>query len=106
VKHPRHIERDGYHALDWRDDPRLFIDDLWKRFPELVIGRYLVSTSYDSGSLTLSHVELQDGWRMVSRLAHSPRIHSADQIPHDQFDEWLIFDHPAQPLRDAVCLVQ
>jgi hypothetical protein len=96
MKGARHIERDGYHAIDWRDDPGFFISDIWARFPELVVGRYLVNTSYDSGSLTLSDSERQDGWRLVSRLAHSPQIRSTDQIPHDQFDEWLVFDHPIQ----------
>ncbi len=34
MKRPRHIERDGYHVLDWRDDSRLFIDDLWRRWED------------------------------------------------------------------------
>jgi hypothetical protein len=96
MKRPRHIERDGYHALDWQDDPGFFITDRWKQFPELVVGRYLVNTSYDSGCLTLSDSERQEGWRMVGRLAHSPRIRSTDQIPHDQYDEWLVFANPVQ----------
>jgi hypothetical protein len=96
MKNPRHIERDGYHVLDWRDDPGFFITELWRQFPELVVGRYLVNTSYDSGFLSLSDSELRDGWRTVGRLAHSPQIRSTDQIPHDQYDEWLVFDHPVQ----------
>jgi hypothetical protein len=96
MKYPRHIQRDGYSVLDWRDDPGFSISDLWGRFPDLVVGRYLVNTSYDSGFLTLSDSELQDGWHMVGRLAHSPQIRSTDQIPHDQYDEWLVFDHPVQ----------
>jgi hypothetical protein len=44
----------------------------------------------------LSDSERQDGWRMVGRLAHSPQIRSIDEIPHDQYDEWLIFDQPVQ----------
>lgn len=96
MKRPRHIQRDGYDVLDWRDDPGFFITDLWGQFPDLVVGRYLVNTSYDSGFLTLSDSELQDGWRMVGRLAHSPQIRCTDQIPHDQYDEWLVFDQPVQ----------
>ncbi len=96
MKRPRHIARDGYQVLDWQDGPGFFIDDLWRQFPDLVVGRYLVNTCYDSGFLTLSERERQEGWRMVGRLAHSPQIHSSDQIPHDQYDEWLVFDHPVQ----------
>ena len=91
---PRHIERDGYHVLDWRNDRGLFITDLWRQFPELILRRYLVNTSCDSGFLTLSESEERDGWHTVGRLAHSPPIRSTDQIPHDQYDEWLIFDQP------------
>ena len=96
MKLPRHIERDGFHVLDWRDARDLSIEGLWEQFPELVLGYYLVNTSYDSGSLTLSDAEREDGWRMVGRLAHSPQIRSTEQIPHDQFDEWLAFGQPVQ----------
>jgi hypothetical protein len=96
MKRVHRIERDGYHAIDWRERPGLFLTHLWQRFPELVVGRYLVNTSYDSGVLTLSDVEEGDGWRMVGQLAHSPRIRSTDQIPHDRYDEWLVFDLPVQ----------
>src|SRR5690349_16825057 len=63
---PRHFERDGYHALYWRDDSDL--TDLWGEFPEIVVGHYLVNTSYDSGFLKLSDSERQFGWHMVGRL--------------------------------------
>ncbi len=88
------LERDGFHALSWPDRPDLRIPNLWERCPELVLGRYLVNTSYDSGHLTLADEEREGGWRMIGQLAHSPAIRSADEIPHDQFDEWLVFDRP------------
>ena len=94
-----HSEREGYHTIDWSDrrGPSVTaITDLWRKFPELVVGRYLVNTSYDSGFVTLSDLQLAEGWRMVGQLAHSPQIRSADQIPHDQFDEWLVFDQPTE----------
>jgi len=54
--------------------------------------QFLVNTSFDSGFLTLSPEEKSLGWKMVGKLAHSPRITKVSQIPHDQFDEWLAFD--------------
>jgi hypothetical protein len=92
----RHIERDRYHLIDWPGRRDLFITDLWQRFPDLVVGRYLVNTSFDSGFLTLSELERKAGWHMVGRFAHSPQIRAIDQIPHDQYDEWLVFDRPVQ----------
>ncbi|MGD1084515.1 MAG: hypothetical protein ABSA47_07160 [Verrucomicrobiota bacterium] len=96
MKSARHIVRDGYQVIDWPDQRGLFITDLWQKFPELVLGMYLVNTSFDSGFLTLSDSERIDGWRMIGRLAHSPKICAVNQIPHDQFDEWLVFDQPTQ----------
>lgn len=88
----RHIERDGYHALDWPERHHLEIPEVWRAVPELVIGRFLVNTSFDSGSLTLTSEQASAGWKMVGRLAHSPKITTLSEIPHDQFDEWLVFD--------------
>jgi len=93
-KKMRHAERDGYHLLDWPPGAGLTIDRLWYKSPQLVVGRYLVNTSYDSGVLTLSEEMKKMGWRMVEDLAHSPRIEDPAQIPHDQFDEWLVFEEP------------
>jgi hypothetical protein len=92
----RHHQRDDYHAFDWPERPDLFISDLWRAFPEMILGRYLVNTSFDSGYLTLSESEIEDGWSMHGRCAHTPRISSLDQIPHDQFDEWLVFEEPVE----------
>jgi hypothetical protein len=89
----RHIERDGYHLLDWRDDRRdLVLPKLWQHAPELVVGRFLVNTSFDSGFLTLNPEQIAAGWHVVGRLGHSPKIASVAQVPHDQYDEWLAFD--------------
>ena len=71
----------------------MFIADICNQYPSLAIGRYLVNTSFDSGSLELSQEEMQQGWFKIGALAHSPRIESVDQIPYDQYDEWLVFDH-------------
>src|SRR4051812_34536674 len=92
----RHIERNGYHVIDWRGEPCLTLTALLQAYPELVVDRFLVNTSFDSGFLTLSESELNDGWRMVGRLAHSPRIRSIEQVAHDQFDEWLVFEQPTR----------
>ena len=94
-KTPRHVIRQGYHAFDWLDSD-LFLPTLWEHFPELVLGNYLVNTSFDSGSLTISPRQREQGWHTIGKSAHSPRIERLDQIPHDQFDEWLVFNHPVQ----------
>jgi len=32
---------------------------------------------------------------------YSPQITDLDGIPHEQYDEWLIFDNPPEKLRDV-----
>lgn len=91
----RRIELHGYHAFAW-DQDWLFLTDLLEAFPEIVLGKHLVNTSFDSGVLEISEEERAAGWRKPGRLAHSPAIRSLDEIPHDQYDEWLVFDHPVE----------
>jgi len=88
----RHQQRDEYHVLDWPDKPEMLMTHLFRTFPEIVVDRYLVNTSFDSGYLKLSDTEITDGWFMHGRFAHSPKILKPDQIPRDQFDEWLVFE--------------
>ena len=90
----RHVERDGYHLLDWSPNDQRTLLDLWTAVPEIVIGRYLVNTSFDSGHLTLTPEETSAGWKMIGALAHSPKIEQLSEVPNSQYDEWLVFDSP------------
>lgn len=82
-----------YYWIQWE---AALLDTLLRRVPDIVLGRYLVNTSYDSGSLTLSDDERQQGWRSVGALTYSPSISDLLSIPHDQFDEWLVFKQPTE----------
>jgi hypothetical protein len=92
----RHNQRDGFHIFDWPDREDLYITAICDAVPGIVVDRYLVNTSFDSGTITLSDDEVSNGWFMVGDFAHSPRIQSIDDIPHDQFDEWLVFERPTR----------
>lgn len=81
-----------YYWIQWES---AFLDALLRRVPAIVLGRHLINTSYDSGSLTLSDEERQSGWRSVGPLTYSPCITDV-AIPHDQFDEWLVFSQPTE----------
>jgi len=86
-------ERDEYSWVEW-DDRAAFLRDLLEAFPQLVIGRYLVNTSFDSGSLPLTEPETASGWTKYNGLTLSPDITSIKQIPFDQYDEWYVFEFP------------
>ncbi len=92
----RHVQKDGYHLLDWSVGAEPNIPALLRKVPEIVIGQYVVNTSFESGFLQISPEEAAIGWRMVGDLAHSPKITDIQQLPNDTYDEWLIFDHPVE----------
>jgi hypothetical protein len=86
----------GYQIFDWPQGSGVKLREIWRTFPELALGRFMVNTSFDSGHFMPSTTALAEGWHVVGQLAHSPRITAIDEIPKDQFDEWLIFDSPVQ----------
>jgi len=95
VKSLRHVQRNGFHLFDSQGET-IFIPDFLERFPETVLNKFLANTSFDSGFLMLSGAQQRAGWHMIGKIAHSPRISAVTEIPHDQFDEWLIFETPVE----------
>jgi hypothetical protein len=63
--------------------------------PEIVVGKYLAISSLDSGEFVPTDEEAAIGWRSRGRIAYSPKITNAQDVPHGGWDEWYIFDSPA-----------
>lgn len=76
-----------------------YIADLLELAPQIVQGKYVSITSFDSGPLKLSIEEINEGWYRYGEIAISPCISVNDQIPNEQYDEWYIFDQ-ATPFDD------
>lgn len=68
--------------------------DLLTLCPEIILGKYIAITSIDSGEFIPTEEETANGWQSRSRIAYSPKIKSAGDVPHDGWDEWYIFDNP------------
>jgi hypothetical protein len=68
--------------------------DLLKLCPEIILGKYVAITSFDSGEFVPADKETANGWQRSGRIAYSPKIESAKEVPHDGWDEWYIFDTP------------
>lgn len=68
--------------------------DLLQVCPDVVLGKYVAITSFDSGPLLPTEEEKAAGWRSQSNIAYSPKIQDAASVPHDQYDEWYISDSP------------
>ena len=86
-------ELDEYSWVEW-NDREAFLRDLLEAIPQLVVGRYLVNTSFDSGTLPLTEPETTCGWTKDNGLTLSPAIASVEEIPSDQYDEWYVFRSP------------
>ncbi len=84
-------EKNGYYLIEWQSRTA-FLNDLLYSFPQLAIGKFLLSTSFDSGPLHLSEGEIEQGWRSIRGFALSPKIEGLEQIPFCHYSEWYAFE--------------
>lgn len=68
------------------------LDKLLQLCPEVVIGKHVAVTSFDSGSLPLNAEERVAGWEARNGIAYSPKVETTSLLAHDQYDEWYVFD--------------
>lgn len=68
--------------------------DLLKLCPEIVLGKYVAVTSIDSGQLIPTDKETAAGWQSRAKIAYSPKIENAQDLPREGWDEWYIFNTP------------
>ena len=69
--------------------------DLLQFCPEVVIGKYVAITSIDSGVFVPTDKETAAGWHTREKIAYSPQIQNVGELPREGWDEWYIFDRPA-----------
>lgn len=71
------------------------LSDLLSACPEIVSGKYVAVTAFDSGPLVPTEEEMANGWRSQFGIAYSPRVADPRAIPHDNcYDEWYVFNEP------------
>ncbi len=81
----------GSHGLyEWLVTDQQF--DLLRLCPEIVLGKYVAVTSFDSGVLVPDRKEKASGWKSQGGIAYSPKIQSAGDLPQAGWNEWYIFD--------------
>jgi hypothetical protein len=68
--------------------------DLLELCPEIVLGKYVAVASLDSGQLVPTDTETVAGWQSRAKIAYSPKIENAQDVPLEGWDEWYIFDSP------------
>ena len=68
--------------------------DLLELCPEIVLGKYVAVTSVDSSQLVPTDAETAVGWKSSAKIAYSPKIENAQDVPLEGWDEWYIFNCP------------
>ncbi len=69
--------------------------DLLQVCPEVILEKYVAITSIDSGLLVPTEEETAAGWETREKIAYSPKIQNIKGLPRAGWDEWYIFDNPA-----------
>jgi hypothetical protein len=72
-----------------------YLEELLKFCPDTVLGKYVAVTSFDSGQFHPTAEEIAAGWETRNGIAYSPRIENIQSLYRGGWDEWFVFDNPA-----------
>ena len=65
--------------------------DVLECCPEVVLGKYVAITSFDSGPLGLTLAQRSAGWISQGGIAYSPKIQNVSNVPQAYFSELYVF---------------
>src|SRR5215472_13741572 len=68
--------------------------DVLKCCPDVVLGKYVAITSFDSGPLRLTEGQRSAGWASHGEIAYSPAIQHVKAVPQAYFSELYVFPAP------------
>ena len=80
--------------------------DVLECCPDIVLGKYVAITSFDSGPLRLTEGQKSAGWVSQGGIAYSPKIQDFNIVPQAYFSELYVFSEPkdlgalADPLKN------
>ena len=79
----------------WIEGTDFRLHDLVVACPELLRGKTVAITSFDSGPLVPSSGESRRGWHANKGVLYAPDVDDPRELPHEHYDEWYIFDIPS-----------
>ena len=89
----RLLQAGSVNGYQWLvSDDREF--DVLEHSSDLVLGKYVAITSFDSGPLQLTEEQKLAGWVSQGDIAYSPAIQNVDMVPREYFSEAYIFSAP------------
>ena len=68
--------------------------DVLECCPDIVLGKYVAITSFDSGPLELTEGQRSAGWVSQGEIAYSPEIQHVNIVPQAYFSESYVFGAP------------
>jgi hypothetical protein len=68
--------------------------DVLECCPDVVLGKYVAITSFDSGALRLTEGQRSAGWVSRGEIAYSPEIQHVNMVPQAYFSELYVFGAP------------
>jgi hypothetical protein len=68
--------------------------DVLECCPDVVLGKYVAITSFDSGPLEMTEAQRSAGWVSQEEIAYSPQIQNANIVPQAYFSELYVFGTP------------
>jgi hypothetical protein len=74
----------------WVEAPELTLHALISAFPDVVRGRRVAITSFDSGAFRPNSEELAAGWQELGTVALSPVVQAVKDLPTGGYDEWYV----------------
>ena len=78
----------------WIEGTDFRLHDLVIACPELLRGKTVAITSFDSGPLVPDSSERRRGWYANKGVFYAPNVDDPCDLPHEHYDEWYIFDVP------------
>lgn len=80
-----------HNGWRWFESAQGHLGQVLAAVPELLVGRFVAVTAFDSGPLELSETEMKSGWTRQGEVAISPRVEDATLVPRGGYDEWYVF---------------
>ena len=79
----------NYH---WIEGTEFGLHSLVTKCLQLIKGKTVAITSFDSSPLSPNDEEKGLGWYSKDDVFYAPKITNPKELPYDQYDEWYIFD--------------
>jgi hypothetical protein len=88
-----HMNEGKTNNYYWIEGHEFSLHELVTKCPELLTGKTVAITSFDSGPLSPNDEEKGFGWYSKDNVFYAPKITNPRDLPYEQYDEWYIFDN-------------